>query len=69
MEGDSLIPVYFSFLLLIGWAIAGIVVGVLCFIVLTVILIWCIIRWCKKSKTSAEIKVSLETQPAQKSDS
>ena len=64
MEDDSLIPVYFSFLLLTGWEITGIVLGVLCFIVLIVILIWCIIRSYKKSKTSAEIKVSLETQPA-----
>ena len=69
MEGDSLIPVYFSFLLLTGWAIAGIIIGVIFFIVLIVALIWIIKRWYKKSKTSIEIKVSLETQPAKKSDS
>ena len=56
MEGENLIPVYFSFLLLTGGAIAGIIVGVLCFIILIVILMWCIIRWCKKSKTSAELR-------------
>ena len=41
---------------LTGGAIAGIIVGVLCFIILIVILMWCIIRWCKKSKTSAELR-------------
>ena len=66
MEGDSLIPVYFSFLLLTGGEIAGISVGALVgFIVLILILI-CGIKHCcgKKSTKSAEIKVSLETQPA-----
>ena len=64
MEGDSLIPVYFSFLLLTGGEIAGISVGALVgFIVLILILICCI-KHGKKSTKSAEIKVSLETQPA-----
>ena len=66
MEGDSLIPVYFSFLLLTGGEIAGISVGGLVgFIVLILVLICCTKHCCcKKTKKSADIKVTLETQLA-----
>jgi len=66
MEGDSLIPVYFSFLFLTGGEIAGISGGGLVgFIVLILILSCCIKHCCwKKSTKSADIKVSLETQLA-----
>ena len=61
MEADSLISgFFFSFLLLTGGAIAGIAIAgaVLCAALIGGLI------WWKKSKTSGETKVFLETQPA-----
>ena len=64
IEADSLISVFFSFLLLIGGEIAGIAIAGVLGVLICGALVWYIVRCCKKSKTSAETKVFLETQPA-----
>ena len=55
---------FFSFLLLTGGVIAAIGIGAVLGVLIFGALVWYIIRCCKKSKTSAETKVFLETQPA-----